>query len=287
MNFSHGSLICLFLFTLILPLLAQIPNAGFEQWTAGNPDQWLTYNLIGFAVTITQVSPGHSGTSALQGQVITDVFNDTIPPVLISGLTGQGFSISSRFGSLTGYYKYFPEGGDEFALLVFVFKDSSVIGGGELYLTAGSSNFSQFTMPISYFTSDVPDQALITMTIEDPMGSIAHPGSYFIIDDLAFSQTTDIQEVTRTIPKDYQLDQNYPNPFNPVTHIRYGLPSASNVNIEVYNSLGQSVTVLENDYQTAGYHTVSFDGSQLPSGIYFYRIDAGSYHKVMKMMLVK
>ena len=89
------------------------------------------------------------------------------------------------------------------------------------------------------------------------------------------------------IPTDFIIYQNYPNPFNPVTHIRYGLPTTSEVNIEVYNSLGQRVAVLENDYQTAGYHVVDFDASHLASGIYFYRISAGNYQKIMKMILVK
>jgi hypothetical protein len=89
------------------------------------------------------------------------------------------------------------------------------------------------------------------------------------------------------IPDVFILYQNYPNPFNPTTHIRYGIPTASEVNIEVYNSLGQRVAILENDYQTAGYHVVDFDASRFASGIYFYRINAGNYNKVMKMMLMK
>jgi 2',3'-cyclic-nucleotide 2'-phosphodiesterase/3'-nucleotidase/5'-nucleotidase len=108
------------------------------------------------------------------------------------------------------------------------------------------------------------------------------------MDDLSLSNPTTIgYQSLASIPEAYEMFQNYPNPFNPVTHIRYGIPTASEVNIEVYNSLGQRVAVLENDYQTAGYHVVDFDAARFPSGIYFYRIDAGSFHKMMKMILMK
>jgi len=284
----YKNLIFVFIFTMSLSLFAQIPNPGFEQWSAGNPDGWITTNLIGLGTPITQVSPAHSGTSALQGQVITDMFNDTIPPVLIGGNIGQGFPISSRYSSLTGYYKYSPLGGDEFIIFVIMYKNSSAIGSGSLYISTASANFSQFTVPIDYFTSDTPDESIIEISIEDPLGYIAHPGSYYIIDDLAFSQTTGIQNgALTTLPADYQLDQNYPNPFNPVTHIRYAVPQPSQVKLEVYNSLGQKVADLVNEQKAAGQYTVAFDASQLPSGLYFYQIQAGRYEKVMKMMLMK
>ncbi len=83
------------------------------------------------------------------------------------------------------------------------------------------------------------------------------------------------------------LDQNYPNPFNPSTTIRYGLPERSHVSLAVYNTLGQQVTVLQNGEQEAGYHDVKFDASSLPSGVYFYRLQAGSYVETRKLCLVR
>jgi hypothetical protein len=83
------------------------------------------------------------------------------------------------------------------------------------------------------------------------------------------------------------LLQNYPNPFNPVTHIPYVIPQAGVVQLGVYNSLGQQVADLVNSYQPAGHHVVEFQAGSLPSGIYLYRITAGSYQKVMKMILMK
>ena len=90
------------------------------------------------------------------------------------------------------------------------------------------------------------------------------------------------------IPTAYSLAQNYPNPFNPVTTIEYSLPHAGVVELKIYNLLGQEVEVLvNNEYQPIGVYEVSFDASILPSGIYFYRLQAGSYTQTQKMVLQK
>jgi hypothetical protein len=89
------------------------------------------------------------------------------------------------------------------------------------------------------------------------------------------------------IPKKYILYQNYPNPFNPVTHIRYGLPKASDVKIDLYNILGQKVVTILEDHKPAGYHTVDFDGSSVATGVYIYRIEADKFQDVRKMVLIK
>jgi hypothetical protein len=85
----------------------------------------------------------------------------------------------------------------------------------------------------------------------------------------------------------FTLDQNYPNPFNPSTTISYSIPSASNVKISVFNSLGQQVKNVENGYKNAGSYKVTLNASDLNSGIYFYKIEAGQYSSIKKMMLVK
>jgi trimeric autotransporter adhesin len=88
-------------------------------------------------------------------------------------------------------------------------------------------------------------------------------------------------------PSVVTLHQNYPNPFNPSTTIRYGLPERSHVSLAVYNTLGQQVTVLQNGEQEAGYHDVKFEAANLPSGVYFYRLQAGSYGETRKLCLVR
>lgn len=89
------------------------------------------------------------------------------------------------------------------------------------------------------------------------------------------------------IPSEYVLNQNYPNPFNPSTLIKYQLPKDSRVTIKVYDILGREVATLVDGVESAGYHEVTFDGSRLASGVYFYRLTTPGYTEVMKMLLVK
>ncbi|MEX0685134.1 MAG: T9SS type A sorting domain-containing protein [Balneolales bacterium] len=89
------------------------------------------------------------------------------------------------------------------------------------------------------------------------------------------------------LPENYKLHQNFPNPFNPSTEISYQLSTDSDVNFEVFNMLGQRVANLVNQRQAAGVHRITFDASELPSGIYFYRLKAGTFMDSKKMMLMK
>jgi hypothetical protein len=85
----------------------------------------------------------------------------------------------------------------------------------------------------------------------------------------------------------FNLAQNYPNPFNPSTVITYSLPQGTNVKLIVYNVLGEAVRILENGFKNSGNHSVSFNANGLSSGIYFYRIEAGNYSQIRKMILLK
>jgi hypothetical protein len=94
-------------------------------------------------------------------------------------------------------------------------------------------------------------------------------------------------EVEISGPKDFTLYQNYPNPFNPSTTIKFDLPVESNVNINIYNSLGQLVETLIDKEMEAGYHEINFDASRLSSGVYLYQLQAKDYISVKKMLLIK
>lgn len=89
------------------------------------------------------------------------------------------------------------------------------------------------------------------------------------------------------IPKNYGISQNYPNPFNPTTVINYQLPVSSVVTLKVYDILGREIATLVNAKITAGYHSASFNGEHLSSGIYFYRLQADSYIQTKKLILLK
>ena len=89
------------------------------------------------------------------------------------------------------------------------------------------------------------------------------------------------------LPGSFSISQNYPNPFNPSTTIDYSLPSAVHVQLKIYNLFGQEVRLLIDGVQHAGYHQVVFTASNLPSGIYVYRLLAGRYSGTGRMSLVK
>ena len=89
------------------------------------------------------------------------------------------------------------------------------------------------------------------------------------------------------MPKVYALAQNYPNPFNPATRIRYTIPEAGRVSLKVFNLLGQEVASLVNQEQNAGNYVALFEANKLSSGVYFYRLEAGSFTQVLKMVLMK
>jgi hypothetical protein len=98
---------------------------------------------------------------------------------------------------------------------------------------------------------------------------------------------SDAVEIEINAVKNFSLSQNYPNPFNPSTVISYSLPSSSNIKLIVYNTLGQSIKTLESGYKPSGNYSINFNASNLPSGIYFYKLEAGSFTQIKKMMLLK
>jgi hypothetical protein len=98
---------------------------------------------------------------------------------------------------------------------------------------------------------------------------------------------SDVIEVEWRAFDTYLLEQNFPNPFNPLTTIGYGIKEKGNVKMTVVNAIGEEVAVLVNEEKEAGYHTVEFNASTLPSGIYFYQLKAGEYTAVRKMILIK
>jgi len=98
---------------------------------------------------------------------------------------------------------------------------------------------------------------------------------------------TDVKNNTAQTPKSFSLAQNYPNPFNPSTIIKYQVSKESFVTIKVYDVLGRELNQLVNEQKPVGSYEISFNASSLTSGIYFYRITAGNFSSVKKMILLK
>ena len=98
---------------------------------------------------------------------------------------------------------------------------------------------------------------------------------------------TDVQNDVAALPESFRLEQNYPNPFNPTTVIRYQLPVTSYVTLRVYNVLGQEVAALVNQEMKPGSYEVTWDADGLASGVYFSRLQAGSYTETKKLILLR
>jgi hypothetical protein len=99
--------------------------------------------------------------------------------------------------------------------------------------------------------------------------------------------TVGIAENGASVPLQYELRQNYPNPFNPSTAISYQLSAFSLVTLKIFDILGREVATLANEVHQPGTYTVRWDASQYPSGVYFYRLEAGDFRATRKLMVLK
>ncbi len=114
---------------------------------------------------------------------------------------------------------------------------------------------------------------------------------YLMTNDASYVPPTTVgvedETFVATVPDEFSVAQNYPNPFNPTTVISFALPKEAHVNVSVFNALGQKVEELVNGSRNAGLHNVTFDASNLTTGIYFYTVNAGEFVSTKKMLLVK
>lgn len=117
----------------------------------------------------------------------------------------------------------------------------------------------------------------VTKPLPAPRGNIQ-----FMVANL-----TGIEPVAAGIPNKFSLHQNYPNPFNPITKIKFDIAKNSNVKLRIYDVTGREVLKITDAYMTAGTYSFQWNASQFASGIYFYRLDAGEYSEIKKMILVK
>lgn len=130
----------------------------------------------------------------------------------------------------------------------------------------------------------------MNIALQDESGKVINteikPGEEITIDNSSINKLLVISgEIIA--PVEYALEQNYPNPFNPSTTIEYAIPYSGNVSIKVFDILGSEVSVLVDEFQQVGNYSIAFDASNFASGIYFYRIHAGSFVNTKKMMVIK
>jgi hypothetical protein len=263
---------------------AQIPNASFENWANGNPVDWTSNN--GLWIFVTQSSSAHGGASAAQGGVVNVGAFNLSCSLTSRDISGKGFAISQRYGSLHGFYKFTPVGGDMFFANYLAQKGTSGVGSGSYLDPTAQSVYREFVATVLYPSPDIPDNGLITFSITGA-GGFPNVGSTFVVDDLSFGSATGVNDLPNGLPKTFRLEQNYPNPFNPTTNIVYDVPEQTHVTMTVLDILGRQVAILVDELQPAGRYKAVFDASTLTSGTYFYRLTAGSYVQSRKLLLLR
>ena len=290
----YRNIMSIILFFLIFSLsFAQNPiaNPGFENWTDTAPDEWYTYDVVGLFDAVTPSEIAHTGSYAAKGTVV-DYMNEEVPPYLASGI--GYFSVSENFTRLTGYYQFVNNGQDALWVFATLVDDQEyyVAGGvGEFGPTAGG--YTQFAVNLDYSlgSGQPAAKAIIWFAIEnasDAQVDTLTLGSYFLLDDVAFDNVNSIAvDESGGSPRTYRLVQNYPNPFNPSTTINFIIPQSGKVSLSVFNSIGQTVETLIDKEMAAGDYKITFNAENLPSGIYFYKLEAGNFVDVKKMMLLR
>lgn len=210
-------------------------------------------------------------------------------------ITGQSRNFGSSYDYTTIKYSQIQDPAEITALIVNTIDSMQTAG----ILSEGNANslrtklndaikkinegqFNTAINNLNAFTNEV--QALINSGRLTPLqGNALIDRANAIIEQLSGDRSPTLTEE----PKEYKLHNNYPNPFNPVTSIRYDITETSDVKLVVYNTLGQEIDVLINKTQQAGSYIVEWHASNYPSGVYFYKLTAGKFTDIKKMVLLK
>lgn len=154
------------------------------------------------------------------------------------------------------------------------------------FSSEGSRLWHLFDNPTPLFSIDLFDLKYhIADVVYCGMRGTSSQGNNAII--RSFNKLVNITNNNSSIPDRYSLHQNYPNPFNPSTKINFDIPNSGFASLKVYNSLGREVTQLVNSELKAGSYSLEFDGMELSSGVYFYRLQTGGFTDTKKMLLIK
>lgn len=162
-------------------------------------------------------------------------------------------------------------------------------GSAQAFTVAeNGSTIGTASLPYVVDDSSGNDAMTTAFTLTPGAHKIVISGANAKIDYVQLLSFVGVERFSDVKPYGFTLAQNYPNPFNPTTRIDFNLGKAINVKLSVYNILGQKVaTLINNEYRQAGPQTVTFDANKLASGVYFYKLEAGSFVQSKKMLLIK
>ena len=264
---------------------AQILNADFENWSAGEPGNWYTLNFA-FPGLVTQTSDYYSGASAARLNTIYSggyYYGGS----LISGSTPglPYFPVSTTPLALHGWYKFNSTSTTESVNILSDAKyNGSVLGFGVTAIQTNTLVYTEFICDFYYSGSTTVDSAeiYITMSSTDSL----RIGTYFTLDDLSFglpSTATSIRELSKT----NMLEPCSPNPAALTTNIIYRINSNSDVNLAIYDLVGNKIKTLLDMDQLPGRYKIPVDLSDFSSGLYFYRLNVNGKSFTQKLIVVK
>jgi hypothetical protein len=280
----------------------QVSNNGFESWHSYTgydvPDSFYTFDQVLFLGSATTVksTDAHSGNYAALLKVWSGQ-SSTLPGSLsygsfqTIGTTNHfwGWPFYGRPIKMKFWYKFLPAGNDTAMATIILSKwngSHTIVGMGSFYISSNTSSYTLAEIPVNYITGGNPDSIYISF-MNGTYKTNPTSGTVFYIDDISLDYITGVNKTKNILPTDYFLSQNFPNPFNPTTTINYSIAKESKVRLNVYNSTGSKVATIINEYKPAGNYSTQFNGSNLASGIYLYRLESGSYSATKKFILMK
>ncbi len=260
-------------------------NGGSANWG-------IFFDLIAGSrnVSVTQMSTGN--TAAASASFSVEVF--TRNGTSLGGPVGSGPGSSSDGWTSLGIVPVVQGPTANGISLVFTLPTISVlafdtVGVALKFIGAGPRYFGTGTPPYSVYA----DTNLTLITGDGRSAPFTTSGTWFASRALTgeiryvISPVTGIGNIGKDVPTSFKLSQNYPNPFNPVTNIQFSIPENSFATLMVYDYLGREIQTLFSGLKTAGTYEISFNGSTLSSGVYYYKLTTDKFTETKKMILAK
>jgi hypothetical protein len=253
----------------LAPLFAQVPNGGFENWTNGDPDGWLTNNIATFAYPVAQGTPPYSGTYAVRGETVASAAGDIAPTLATIDGMGNGFAVTQAYGALSFYYKLNTTGTDVMSVTIFMLDGmGALVGAGGNEYTGQVSAYTQTVIPINYIGPN-PVQCIITVSLTDTVNPTPPVGDFLVIDEMTFTAATGIP-VAGQAGKSLQL---FPNPAGSTAWLSGQFVPGQRIHTTVYSSDGRCVR--QDDLTAISPTAIAFPVSSLAPGVYCVTVSAG------------
>lgn len=277
--------------TALTPNVSTLPAGGSGVNPPGTvfPPSFFTYRVGKYRVQYSTTTPKVClNNSTIYDTIFVSGINDSVIDVdvkiNISNRDDQDVDLFLFKGSQQSELTT-DNGGSGDSYVNTIFDDEAAVS-----IISGTAPFTgrfRPETPLNVFDGRTPNGMWILMYTDDATAGFNSTLDDWMI-EITYGNLVGLPQ-TIIIPSKFILNQNYPNPFNPVTKIIYGLPKNSNVQLAIYDITGKEVAVIVNRQQNAGMYEVSVDASalNLSSGIYFYKLKAGDFEQVNKMILVK